>query len=75
VQFLFSFLYFLEMSTPECFPPKESLSGEVGEFIGSPSRLEISDGSGHHIPTPPSISGSDDEPLFEAFGECVSGIP
>ena len=66
------------MSTPERptnFPPKESLSREVGDFVGSPSRPKLSDGSGHHIPTPPSISGSENEPLFEAFGEFTPGIP
>jgi hypothetical protein len=66
------------LSTPERptnFPPKESLSREVGEFVGSPSRPKISDDSGHHIPTPPSTSGFDDEPLSEAFGEHVPGIP
>jgi hypothetical protein len=68
------------MSTPNRptnFPPKESLSGEVGYFIGSPSGLEPCDGSDHHIPTPPSVSGSDSdpEPLFEAFGEITPGNP
>jgi hypothetical protein len=73
----FHFLYFLKMSTPEKptnFPPRESLSGEVGEFVGSPCGPEISDGSGHHITTPPATSGSDDEPLFEAFGENIPGV-
>ena len=68
------------MSTPKRptnFPPKESLSGEVGYFIGSPSGPEPCDGSDHHIPTPPSVSGSDtdQEPLFEAFGEITPGNP
>ena len=60
---------------PTNFPRKESLSGEVGYFIGSPSGLEPCDGSDHHIPTPHSISGSDSdqEPLFEAFGEITPG--
>ena len=66
------------MSTPERptnFPPKESLSCEVGDFVGSPSGPELSDGSGHHIPTPLSTFGSDSEPLFEASGEFIPGIP
>ena len=68
------------MSTPKRptnFPPKESLFGEVGYFIGSPSGPEPCDGSDHHIPTPPSISGSNSnqEPLFEAFGEIIPGNP
>jgi hypothetical protein len=75
--FLSSFLYFIGMSTPERptnFPPKETLSGEVWEFVGSPSRPDISDGSGYHIPSPPSVSEFDDERLFEAFGDHTSGI-
>ena len=68
------------MSTPKKptnFPPKESLSGEVGYFIDSPSGPEPCDGSDHHIPTPPLVSGSDSdqEPLFEAFGEITPGNP
>jgi hypothetical protein len=59
---------------PNNFLPKESPSGEVGEFVGSPSGLEISDGSGYHIPSPPLVFDSDDEPLFEAFGEYIPGI-
>jgi hypothetical protein len=65
------------MSTPERptnFPPKESLSREVGEFIGSPSRPEISDGSGYHVPSPSSFSESHDKPLFEAFGYHIPGV-
>ena len=68
------------MSTPKRptnFPPKESLSEEVGYFIGSFSGPDPCDGSDHHIPTPPSTSGSDSdqEPLFEAFGEITPGNP
>jgi hypothetical protein len=60
---------------PTIFPPNESLSREVGEFVGSPSGLEISDGSGYHIASPPLVSGSNNEPLLEAFGEYVPDIP
>jgi hypothetical protein len=68
------------MSTPKRptnFPPKGSLSGKVGYFTGSPSGPEPCNSSDHHIPTPPTISGSDSdqEPLFEAFGEIIPGNP
>jgi hypothetical protein len=74
----FIFLYFLEMSTPERptnFPPKESLSRDVGEFVGSPSGSEISDGSGHHIPTPPSSSGSAMNLSLRLSGSLSLGFP